>query len=438
MRTVLGRLAIVVAALIGIVMIAVAGIWVWLQFDTPTPVQQLLTDDATIDLATYDGSDPPTAGEPAVLILGVPHLTQDDYGFAATEFDAVTDALSRYEPALVVVEHLPPDWPAGQGRDYRPGFDLDTYAQLWELTRADAEALTGLVEPDASDIDQPCQLGRAYFLQRDLATAHHLWSVHDCADVHGDDDIEAWWEEWSDHELGRIAQPVARANGVWELVSFDHRGRDTRWLLGEEVLSWQALRAPGDLWQMLPTVNPRTREFNAHTEAHDASPASLLHHLNGPAWAALQYWSYEQQLPGIEVNDVGQRQLDNYWGRNQHLFERLDTAVRERKPERVLVVVGAGHRYFLDELAREAGYRWIDPRDWLPTPRPERVTTVPMSPAGQACRNTVLGRRTAVKVRPSGCTHRSPRLGCRRDVAGGGHGIGRLVQVLRSEISSVG
>lgn len=73
MPTFIGRLAIVIAALIGIAVITVAGVWVWLQSDTPTPVQQLLTNDATIDLSAYDGSDPPEAGEPAVLILGVPH-----------------------------------------------------------------------------------------------------------------------------------------------------------------------------------------------------------------------------------------------------------------------------------------------------------------------------------------------------------------------------
>ena len=60
------------------------------------------------------------------------------------------------------------------------------------------------------------------------------------------------------------------------------------------------------------------------------------------------------------------RQRDSYWLRNERMFEHLDAAVRERQPDRVLVITGAGHKYFLDELAREAGYRWVDPRDYLP------------------------------------------------------------------------
>lgn len=54
--TVVRGLAIVGVALIGSALMAAGGVWVWLQFDTPAPVQQLLDDDATIDLAACDGS----------------------------------------------------------------------------------------------------------------------------------------------------------------------------------------------------------------------------------------------------------------------------------------------------------------------------------------------------------------------------------------------
>jgi pheromone shutdown protein TraB len=40
--------------------------------------------------------------------------------------------------------------------------------------------------------------------------------------------------------------------------------------------------------------------------------------------------------------------------------------VREQQASRVLVIVGAGHKYFLDKLARDDDYRWIDPREYLP------------------------------------------------------------------------
>lgn len=48
------------------------------------------------------------------------------------------------------------------------------------------------------------------------------------------------------------------------------------------------------------------------------------------------------------------------------MLENLQGAIQQRGPERVLVIVGRGHKYFLDELTREAGYRWIDPREWVP------------------------------------------------------------------------
>ena len=351
--------------LLAVPLAALGGVWLWLQFDQPTPVDQLLDDEPTIDLAGYDGSEPARDGARSMLILGVPHLQQLETDFPSAEVDAVVDQLATFEPDLVAVEYLPPSWPRGEGRDYRPDLDLERYAERWALTPEDAQAIVG----GEVEADDPCELGRAYLLTYDLVNAYHRWATHGCDELTTDDDLERWSTDLAEHEIARIASPVAWHSDVDELVSFDHQGDDARWFIHEEALSFEAVTAPRDLWQMLPTVNRRAREFSAHVEAHDDRLVDLLHHLNSPEQIALQYWGYEQQLPRLEVRDVGVRQRDSYWRRNERMFETLHTAVEERDAERILVVVGAGHRYFLDELAREHDYRWVDPRDWLPEPR---------------------------------------------------------------------
>jgi hypothetical protein len=65
-------------------------------------------------------------------------------------------------------------------------------------------------------------------------------------------------------------------------------------------------------------------------------------------------------------DSLGDRQTENYWLRNRRMFESIQGAVKKRDPKQVLVIVGRGHKHFLDELTREAGYRWVDPRRWLP------------------------------------------------------------------------
>ena len=355
----------VLATLLALPFMAVAGIWIWLQFDEPTPVEELLDGEPSIDLAEYDGSDPVREGARSILILGVPHFAQIDHDYPSEAFDEVVDALARFDPDLVAVEHLPPDWPRGEGRDYRPDLDVESYADRWALAVNEANAI---VEGEAA-ADGPCERGRAYLLTYDLANAYHQWAAHGCEELTIDDDLTIWSAQLEEDEIARIASPVAWDRDVEELVSFDYQGEDARWFIHEEAITLEALTSPGALWQMLPEVNRRTRELSGHDEAHDDRLVDRLHHLNSPERVALQYWGYEQAMPQLEVRDVGERQRDSYWRRNQGMFDLLHDAVEEQDAERTLVVVGAGHRYFLDELARDHGYRWVDPREWLPEPR---------------------------------------------------------------------
>ena len=355
----------VLATLLTVPLLALGGIWLWLQFDAPTPVEELLDGEPSIDLADYDGSDPVSEEDRSVLILGVPHFAQMDQDYPSEAFDEVVDALAGFAPDLVAVEYLPPDWPRGEGRDYRPNLDVDSYAEAWRLTanRADTIVESGVAA------DGPCELGRAYLLTFDLANAYHHWAAHGCDELTADDDLTAWSTQLAEHEIALIASPVAWDSDVASLVSFDDQGDDARWFIHDEALTLDAVTSPGDLWQMLPHLNQRARQHSAHTEAHDDRLADLLHHLNSPEQIALQYWGYEQALPQIEVRDhVGERQRDSYWRRNERMFDRLHAAVEDQEADRILVVVGAGHRYFLDELARDHGYRWVDPRAWLPEP----------------------------------------------------------------------
>jgi hypothetical protein len=83
---------------------------------------------------------------------------------------------------------------------------------------------------------------------------------------------------------------------------------------------------------------------------------------------APQYWTYERRYPTIDWRGVemGAKQTERYWRRNRKMFARMQDAIKTRDAERVLVIVGSGHKYFLDKLTREAGYRRVGPREWLP------------------------------------------------------------------------
>lgn len=354
------------AAVIAAIVLLIAFIALWLRFDDPTPVARLLDDEDQAILDQYDGSMSSESDAPSVLILGTPHFQQSDYGFREDAFNRVTDGLEAFQPDLLAVEHLPPDWPSGEGRDYRPGFDLESYAREWDMSREEARRIVN--HDDSETADDQCTLGQANFLIRDLANAHYWWSQSECPQVEHDEEIQEWWEQRQESEHVLLGHPVAQANGLNELVSIDYQGDDAEWFLftkGPDLLLKGRFR---EAWGALPEVNPRTRELQGHLEQHSDSLTEQLRFLNSPEQIGLQYWVYELSLPEIETENIGQRQADNYWRRNERMFERLEQAIAEREAERVLVITGAGHKYLLDELVRDAGYRWVDPREWLPDP----------------------------------------------------------------------
>lgn len=349
--------------------ISVAGVS-WWYLARPETGTHMLPETASVDLSAYDGSAPADAGSPSVLTLGSSHFAQEDYGFAQQEFDEVVEALAQFDPDMVMVEYPPPDWPPGEGRDYRPEFDLGFYAESWGMSLDDAAAIVERYRQDGHGDDAPCQLGQAYFLQRDLANALYQWHGRDCSEVWRHEEIREWLEYMAESEHARIAVPVARRSGVPELVSMDYQGEDAAWFIydeGLELLQSGRLRTLIDFWPVLPVVGTTARAWQSHQRGHQDSLEALLQRLNSPAHIAMQYWVYEIVYPRVDYQEIGQRQTDAYWLRNERMFDMMQASIEAQDPERVLVVVGAGHRYFLDELVYEQGYRWIDPREWLPS-----------------------------------------------------------------------
>jgi hypothetical protein len=298
-------------------------------------------------------------------VLGSFHLAQADYGYTETSFEQVRESLSAYEPDMVVVEQLPPEWPVGKGRDYRPGFALAQYAERWNMDQDAASAVLRRHRADPFSTGDRCKLARASFLKRDLANAayHWLsaqWAGTRCPKPNEEEDIEAWLDKHAESEYAKIGYRMADRHRVPEIVSYDYQGDDARWFIGPARF----------LRDIVPfsEVSESDREVDLHMEQHSGDLVSMLHFANSPEWIGLQYWLYEERHLDVRRNDMGVRQLENYWLRNREMFRNLRHAVETHEPQRVLVVTGMGHKYFVDTLVFESDYRWVDPREYLPKP----------------------------------------------------------------------
>jgi hypothetical protein len=301
----------------------------------------------------------------SVLVFGSVHLAQKDYGYTEEAFERVRESLAEYAPDMVVVEQLPPEWPVGTGRDYRPGFKLEDYAERWDMDRDAAKALIRRHRRGPFSTEDRCSLGRAYFLTRDLANAAYHWlsaerAGKECEKPAEIEAIETWLRDHAASEFARFAYPIADRYDVPEVVSYDYQGEDARWFIGPARF----------LRNLVPftDVSEADREMERHLEQHNGDLVSMLRFANSPEWIGMQYWLYEERHLDVERNRMGVRQLENYWLRNREMFRNMQQAIEARKPERVIVVTGMGHKYFIDTLVVEAGYRWVDPRDFLPAP----------------------------------------------------------------------
>ena len=119
---------------------------------------------------------------------------------------------------------------------------------------------------------------------------------------------------------------------------------------------------------MIPKVGSIRGKYSARYD-HIDNYIKELHKKNSPAHIGLQYWVYEEKMQRIVWNgdSVGSRQVNNYWLRNKKMFKYVKDSINEKNAKRVLIIVGSGHKYFLDELVRKSDYRWIDPREYLPS-----------------------------------------------------------------------
>lgn len=304
---------------------------------------------------------------PTFLLLGSPHLAQEESPPNRNELNRITGALTEFRPDMLVVEQLPPDWPVGKGRDYRPEFKLERYAEDWGLSQSQLPAIIDSLGPRTNlSPSERCRLGRAYFLTRDLANALYQWTGADCPVADDTTRLADWFDRNREHEMARIEFEVARDNDVQAVVPFDYQGEDAEWFLFDDLQT--ALKQ----WNLrvLPDLGPvvQIRHILQSYASPSESLTERLRSLNSPAWLALQYWAYEQKMPTISYQDAGQRQTDNYWLRNRKMFARIEDAIDTHHPDRVLIVVGSGHKYFLDTLIRNRRYRWVDPREYLPAP----------------------------------------------------------------------
>ena len=126
--------------------------------------------------------------------------------------------------------------------------------------------------------------------------------------------------------------------------------------------------APGSAPAPPPPRQQSAEEIEASRHFRETSLLDLFRELHDPAAiAASQSWYMNMLLPpegqGIyEQTDA----VTNWYKRNLRILTNLNRVVKPGGGDRVLLLIGSGHLYILNDFVKSAPYAcWVDPLEFL-------------------------------------------------------------------------
>jgi len=351
-----------------------------------------------------------------VMVFGTIHLRQHDMKNQPIATDMIRRSLAQYQPDLIVVEWLHPSLYQGTPHRYSPIENREQLAEQWGIRLDDLKGQMGAVQSAIQSLtgaglpvaELRILAGKLHYLQYDPLNAWYQWYL---ADIAGADVQDVWHlgnDKISTHELAVWGFAIAREMGHEYIAPFDHQSEDTRWLGGEmqqavkraAIAAVHAL-APGDegydeistqidtAFQKLQSGDmsliapyaqvPSVQAYLAHMQhfgkgmqtifaVDNSDGLGLIRTLNTEEaieWNRAMYADYMRKIP---AENIGERTFANYQKRNEHMVDYLLKAVDERGSKRVLVIVGAGHKSFVEDILGERGCKVVPSTEYLPSP----------------------------------------------------------------------
>lgn len=343
--------------------------------------------------------------ETEVMVVGSPHLWQEDQT-DKSKLATIQKKLARFAPQLVAVEWLHPSIDPEATDNYSKLGDARTLAKLWGLKRKELTAqIDELTAKAAADSDEEAtlriKLGKLHYLAGDSLNAGYQWWL---ASKLGADTVELarlTSKNFAGHELEVFGFQTAFESRLQRLTPFDYQGRDADWntVYGELIEAVTAAAVPEDSGSA-EEVAAKRKAFLAEMQSnppawvakYGKTPALIgfaktvsstlnlqktvkageaKHPLGAIGYSqtaeciALQHQLYYEELWNLPHNGLGRQLVVNYERRNEKMANFIEHDARVAKAKRILVVVGAGHKMFLDNIFKQRGYRVRDSAAFL-------------------------------------------------------------------------
>lgn len=320
-----------------------------------------------------------------VLVVGTAHLAGIDW-IQPAHLDGVLDLLARFAPTRIAVERLPPDEVAllleRAAHDRGAQQVLDQFAgpivthdramqQALGVDRAMARSKAEALLADAGGLAEPARVELVGLLLAayEFDSAALQWSylspeARARAQVVPEPTRQALDQRLAaSDEIAALAMPLARRLGLQRLDPVDSQYEAVRTLaLPEAALEEASRQAWGEEWRATPAARRMQHLFDQAAESHDM--LALLRQLNSEAVQrddAMQWhgWLVQDRADGVHRFRYAMWEL-----RNQRMAANVLDVAASPRPERVMLLVGASHKAFVDRaLAPHLGISLVQLAD---------------------------------------------------------------------------
>ena len=171
----------------------------------------------------------------------------------------------------------------------------------------------------------------------------------------------------SPDERVQIGYRLAHRLGLERVYAIDEQDRDGQpsYFPFEDVQSWAVANGRSDALEAM-SAQVGAMVADMETRQRTDTVAGLLRWMNTPERAAADQTFYTALLAfGAGDAQPGAILNGRWYTRNALIFARLMQAAKPG--DRIVVIYGAGHGYWLRELVRTTpGFRLVEPNDYLP------------------------------------------------------------------------
>lgn len=307
-------------------------------------------------------------------MLGTPHLSGWPKDVPIANVQPLIDRLAAWKPQIIAIESIPGDqcWLMR----HRPAF-ADNAATYCPDTTA-ARAATGLDVPEAMaerdrmlaawpaapGAGQRRRLAAMMLAAGDPSSALVQWLRLAPAERHAGDGLDAALVEQLRAREGRrsesdaIAARLAARLGLERLVQMDDQGVDS-WVDDEDAYS----KAVSGAWAAHAGTLSDAEAAARGPGLYSADGVLAAYRLyNSPGFAPVAYArDWGAALTDPSAGQYGRRYVTYWETRNLRMAANIREALGERPGSRMLVIVGASHKAYLDDyLSRMRDAQIVD------------------------------------------------------------------------------